>query len=163
MVKKISSKAKLMKYGQRTTWWEHGSVMTDNKVVKFMLDVSGYSAENDLSKITILEPWTWYGAFMLEIIERLFLSSEKYNFSFEKSLQKNVLWVEIDIDKVIFLRKKIEDFLNQKNINNTREIAERIIKNQNYLTSSVWYFKIVIGNPPLCSTWADTRRRKKRI
>ena len=43
-------------YGSRANGDAHGDVFTSPEIVRFMLDLTGYTSEKDLSKSTILEP-----------------------------------------------------------------------------------------------------------
>lgn len=136
-----------MIYTTRSNGKEHGSVMTNHEVVEFMLDVSGYTGNKNLSQITILEPSVGFGAFLLPMLERLFLSAQKFDFSFEGSL-KNILAVDIDKEKVDILRKDVTDLLSKKEIKNSQEYAQNIVQEKDFLLSDFSLFDIVIGNPP---------------
>ena len=136
-----------MIYATRSSGREHGTVMTNHEVVEFMLDVSGYCKDINLSNTTILEPSVGHGAFLLPILERLFFSSQEFNFSFEDSI-KNILAVDIDEDKVSFLQEKVSSFLLEKGIKEDREYAQKIVKKRDFLLSDFNTFDIIIGNPP---------------
>lgn len=136
-----------MIYSARNNGNEHGSVMTNHEVVDFMLDVAGYNADKDLSGIRILEPSVGDGAFLFPILDRLFFSSQKFGFSFEVAL-KNVCSVEIDSEKVISLRKKVDLFLLEKGVNDSIHFGSNIVLESDFLLSQLGQFDIVIGNPP---------------
>ncbi|MBE2278876.1 MAG: Eco57I restriction-modification methylase domain-containing protein [Ignavibacteriaceae bacterium] len=136
-----------MIYTSRSNGKEHGSVMTNHEIVEFMLDVVHYTPCKDLSKVTILEPSAGFGAFVLPVLERLFLSSINFNFPFEVALS-NVLVVDIDSKKIKFLRNKIFEFLVNKAVKNAQYYAANIVQEHDFLLSEFPAFDIIIGNPP---------------
>ena len=58
-------------YGKRRNGGLHGDVYTDPSVVRYMLDLVGYTCDKDLSKVSILEPSCGEGEFIIEIAQRL--------------------------------------------------------------------------------------------
>ena len=61
-------------YNTRHSGAQHGDVFTKHEVVCFMLDEVGYTANMNLSGITIMEPSCGEGEFVVEIVRRLKLS-----------------------------------------------------------------------------------------
>ena len=84
-----------MNHGKRANGKAHGVVNTKVSVVKKMLDLVGYKGNKDLSKIKILEPSAGNGAFAIEIITRLYESSNKYGFNFNLALS-NIYLCELN-------------------------------------------------------------------
>ena len=64
-------------YGNRSNGKKHGDVFTSPDIVKYMLDMSEYTSDRDLSSITVIEPSCGEGEFVLEIISRLSQSAGK--------------------------------------------------------------------------------------
>ncbi len=128
-------------YGVRRNGTSHGDVFTSREVVAFMLDMSGYVPEKDLSELLVLEPSFGEGDFLLEIQRRLIKSSEKYGFDPVKVFQSKIFACEIDSDKfekaIKALRIAMPSF----------EPAN--FKNEDFLLT-YWNvkFDMVIGNPP---------------
>lgn len=128
-------------YGLRRNGVSHGDVFTSPRVVRFMLDLIGYTPDKDLSAYKVLEPSFGHGDFLIEIQNRLIQSAKIFNFDATEIMSKNIYGCEIDkakYDKCIYslrlgmpnfipLNLKIEDFL-----------------------FSLWdtQFDFIIGNPP---------------
>jgi hypothetical protein len=132
-----------MIYGARSNGNLHGQVITKPIVVDTMLDRVGYIASKDLSSVKIVEPAAGDGAFALTIINRLYKSSKKFNFSFEKALQ-NISLYEIDEVMSNSLRNRIKVRLNELSAN----IPESLIVTDDFLLFEIQMCDIVIGNPP---------------
>ena len=61
-----------MIHGERSSGKAHGVVNTKPEVVSKMLDLVEYKSEIDLRNIKILEPSAGKGAFVIEILRRLY-------------------------------------------------------------------------------------------
>ena len=59
------------RYGLRTSGEAHGDVYTSPEVIRFMLDSIGYTSDKDLAGVSILEPSSGTGGFLLEIHKRI--------------------------------------------------------------------------------------------
>jgi adenine-specific DNA-methyltransferase len=55
---------------------DHGEVFTKRWVVELILDLAGYTADRDLSRMHAIEPACGAGAFLVPMVERLVASSE---------------------------------------------------------------------------------------
>ncbi len=130
-------------YGKRSNGKEHGVVLTKPEVVKSMLDLIGYTSNNDLSKKVIVEPSAGEGAFVVEILERLFISSKKYLFNFREALI-NLHFYEINEHSVSLLKERILILLKEKAVND----LPKIVHQGDYLTEDVPKSDYIIGNPP---------------
>ncbi len=130
-------------YGTRLNGKGHGVVLTKLDVVKSMLDLVGYCANNNLSEKVVVEPSAGEGAFALEIVDRLYVSSRKFLFDINKALS-NLFFYEIDEQSVLLLENRISDFLNEKGIHN----FPKIVYHSDYLIASVPKADFVVGNPP---------------
>ena len=126
---------------------QHGVVLTRNKVVAFMLDISGYAPDNNLSEIRVLDPAAGEGAFALECIKRLHHSSVAFQFDFVKSLQ-NLTFVEQDKrirDKLI---SNLDAKLKHLGVANSERVASSLSLFEDYLLTDLGPFDLVVGNPP---------------
>ncbi|MEM0996011.1 MAG: Eco57I restriction-modification methylase domain-containing protein [Bacteroidota bacterium] len=130
-------------YGERSNGKQHGVVLTKPEVVKAILDLVGYLSDRDLGKVTILEPASGDGAFVLEIIARLHESSVKFEFDFLAAL-KNVRLFEIDPTLADLLEANIEALLLALGgYPNPIPIIR-----SDYLQSPDIKVDFVVGNPP---------------
>lgn len=132
-----------MIYGVRSNGIEHGLVLTKPIVVEFMLDRSGYISDKDLSKIRLIEPAAGDGAFAVKIIERLYTSSLKFGFSFQKALG-NLTFYEIDKRMSELLRRRLESQLSKYGT----ILPKKLIITEDFLLSKPEICDIIIGNPP---------------
>ena len=128
----MSSNNQLL-YGERKNGGQHGDVFTSPAVVRFMLDRVGYTPDNDLSSIRILEPSCGEGEFVEEIAKRLITSSHLHGFDSAEAFEKNVRAFDIDAEKVAKCRARIANLgMGSKNI----QVGD-------FLKTD-----IVVGNPP---------------
>lgn len=134
----MSSNNQLL-YGERKNGGQHGDVFTSPFVVRFMLDKVGYTADNDLSSIRILEPSCGEGEFVEEIAKRLIESSRLYGFDVIKAFVNNVRAFDIDAQKIEKCRARIFK-LGISSVDN--------IQLADFLKTHVEETDIVIGNPP---------------
>ena len=132
-----------MIYGTRSNGNNHGLVLTKPLVVEKMLDLAGYSATIDLSKLRITEPSAGDGAFAISILNRLHASSIKFGFNFQEALS-NITLYELDPVMVDMLSERIDEALKQ--ISAIR--PESMIRCEDYLLCASTPSDIVIGNPP---------------
>ncbi len=130
-------------YGKRSNGKEHGVVLTKSEVVKSMLDLIGYTSNIDLSNKIIVEPSAGEGAFVFEIIERLFISSKKYLFDFNEALS-NLYFYEINEQSVFSLKERISIFFKDKAVSD----LPKLVYQGDYLTVDVPKADFIIGNPP---------------
>lgn len=133
----MSSNNQLL-YGERKNGGQHGDVFTSPLVVQFMLDKVGYTPNNDLSSIRILEPSCGNGEFVEEIAKRLIVSSRLYGFDPVEAFEKNVCAFDIDAEKVSKCRTRIAQLgMNSNNI-----------QVEDFLKTDIEEMDIVVGNPP---------------
>jgi adenine-specific DNA-methyltransferase len=130
-------------YGQRTNGGQHGSVHTKKELVDNMLDIVGYNSNANLSKVRICEPSAGNGAFALEIIKRLYASSEIYKFNFTEALS-NLAFYEIDEIIASELETNIKKLLSSLHLTSNQKLIYR----EDFLLSTKRECDIVIGNPP---------------
>lgn len=126
----------------------HGEVFTNTNVVQYILNEVGYTAQQDLKTIKILEPASGKGAFAKEIITRLYQSSLKYKFPFADSLIANVRFFELDSNAYRGLLESVDNLvegLTGKKSN----IGSEICVQADYLSYEFpTKFNCIVGNPP---------------
>ncbi len=128
-------------YGLRSNGKAHGEVFTRLEVVYYMLDEVGYRSDCDLSSTVIIDPSCGLGAFLFEIVERLYRSSRIFGFNFIESLYRNVRAYDIDEDKLLVCR---DYFANRfPDID-----ADKILIRMDFLSEHFYEADIVVGNPP---------------
>jgi hypothetical protein len=129
------------KYGLRRAGGQHGDVFTSPEVVSFMLDLVGYTSDKDLRNTSILEPSCGEGEFVVEIIQRLSYSSQKFGFDFETSFLNNVFAYDIDEKKIANCKNRIVSLGFELTLDNN-------ILQVDFLTANIRPTDIVVGNPP---------------
>jgi type I restriction-modification system DNA methylase subunit len=95
---------------------ERGAVFTRREVVEFILDLSGYTAEQPLHQLRLLEPAFGNGDFLLPAVNRLLKayktrSSEHSNMV--EDLSRAIRAVEVHRDSIEKTRAKLSDLLHE--------------------------------------------------
>lgn len=129
-------------YGTRSNGSQHGDVFTKPCVVDYMLDMVGYTADKDLSKISIMEPSCGEGEFIISIIARLAESASRFGFDLNEAYLRNVNASDLDGAKVMRCIERIKDAFPEIKNPGIKIIVE------DYLLSEHEPVDIVIGNPP---------------
>lgn len=129
-------------YNTRHSGAQHGDVFTKHEVVCFMLDEVGYTANMNLSGITIMEPSCGEGEFVVEIVRRLKLSSKLFGFDLNQAYHKCVSASDIDKRKTEICIQRISEEAPEI------EHPEQRIHTEDYLLSEHSYYDIIVGNPP---------------
>ena len=107
-----------------------------------MLDLVGYTADRDLSQVSIMEPSCGEGEFIIEILHRLKSSSTKYGFSFNEAFHRKVSASDIDDRKIsVCIQHLMESFPE------LTDAAERIYS-EDFLLATHEGVNIIVGNPP---------------
>lgn len=132
-------------YGVRSSGREHGTVMTRQEVVEFILDASGYTSEANLSRLRVMDPAGGDGVFILEVIRRLNVSSKQHNFEFCQALQ-NLRVVELDERRCESLKRNVSQALMALGAN--EDLADLVVSRGDYLLKTDEKFDLVVGNPP---------------
>lgn len=143
-------------YGNRSNGKRHGDVFTSPDIVKYMLDVSGYTSDRDLSTLTVIEPSCGEGEFVLEIISRLWESSQKFHFHFNKAINNCLTCFDIDKEKIRICMQKIQS------LNLGLKLDESIFRVEDFLLADVAKADLVIGNPPYVRHEQISQKQKER-
>lgn len=120
-------------YGNRANGKRHGDVFTSPDVVCYMLDMAGYTADRDLSAVTVIEPSCGEGAFVAEILSRLNESARWFHFDAWETARRNVVCFDIDEAKI---RRCVQKF------------GLDIFRCEDFLLADVPPADLIIGNPP---------------
>lgn len=120
-------------YGNRSNGRKHGDVFTSPDVVRYMLDISGYTADCNLYAVTVIEPSCGEGAFVAEIISRLSESARRFNFNPADAARRNITCFDIDREKI---KRCVQSF----------ELD--IFRCEDFLLVDVPPVDLIIGNPP---------------
>ena len=127
-------------YGERTSGGGHGDVPTAPEVVRYMLDLIGYTADKDLSNTIILEPSCGEGEFVVEIARRLLESARLFDFDAQAAFLKCVYGYDIVEEKIQRCRQRLSDMgLNSKDSH---------VCVGDFLSARVPEVDFVVGNPP---------------
>lgn len=130
-----------------------GAVYTKPAVVEFILDLAGYCADRELSKIRLLEPSCGDGVFIAAVLRRLIASVLKNGSIawFDPDLESAITGVDIDAGTLEKARIKSEEILVESGCPQRRaaELAECWFKQTDFLLE-VWtrQFDVITGNPP---------------
>jgi hypothetical protein len=130
----------------------YGAIFTKKSIVKYILDLVGYTEEKKLYELRILEPAFGGGEFLVEVIYRLINSCKYHDIEPTADLLQNtIVGIEIHHDTYQSARKKIKKLLTnfclrEKEIN---ILLDAWLKNGDFLlTKFKNRFDFVVGNPP---------------
>ena len=127
-------------YGERTSGGEHGDVPTAPEVVRYMLDMIGYTPDRNLSDTIILEPSCGEGAFVVEIARRLKESARQFGFDVQAAFLKCVYGYDIVEEKIQRCRQRLSDM--------GLDPTDSHVCVGDFLSVRVTEVDIVVGNPP---------------
>jgi len=127
---------------------KNDEIFTDITVVHYLLDEVGFVSEKDLSLVTLLEPASGEGSFALEIVTRLYQSSQKFEFNFLKALNSNIKFIELNRESVEKLKESIKKLICKWDYSSP-QLEDRVFICSNYLTlDKLPKFDCIVGNPP---------------
>lgn len=127
---------------------QRGEVFTNIEVVLYLLDEVDYNQKFDLGNVRILEPSCGLGAFAHEIVKRLFHSSIKFKFDFIEALNRNVCFIDVNINSIEYLKNNIYNLIKRMGFNPDL-IDDVIYVSDDYLRYDFYNnFDCIVGNPP---------------
>ncbi|MGN0280670.1 MAG: Eco57I restriction-modification methylase domain-containing protein [Prevotella sp.] len=129
-------------YNLRSNGVTHGDVFTRHEVVAYMLDLVDYIPDRDLSGVRITEPSCGNGEFIVEILSRLYASSQRFGFDFNRSFHRCLSAYDIDSCKIQDCIERIKKRFPQLTT------PEERITCGDFLLSETETADVVIGNPP---------------
>lgn len=127
-----------------------GAIFTKAEVVAFILDLVGYTSDQDLSARRILEPSFGGGGFLLEIVSRL-LSSAKANGKPADQLVDCIRGVEIHRDTFQSTRGSVLQRLQDHGVKDAAaaKLVDAWLLPGDFLLAPIdGRFDVVVGNPP---------------
>ncbi|MFJ2130987.1 Eco57I restriction-modification methylase domain-containing protein [Streptomyces sp. NPDC087845] len=133
---------------------EYGEVFTRRWVVETILDLVGYTANRDLTRMKLVEPSIGSGAFFVPVLERL-LESAKVHGTKLPTLAPCLYGLDLQHEHVATCRKKSEDMLQAAGASpaEARALSEGWLRHGDFLLDEVpTDVDFVIGNPPYIRT-----------
>ena len=127
-------------YGERSNGGGHGDVPTTPEVVRYMLDLVGYTADKNLSDTIILEPSCGEGEFVVEIARRLMESALSFGFDAQAAFTRCVYGYDIVEEKIQRCRERIKEL--------RLDPTGAHISVGDFLSAQVPEGDVVVGNPP---------------
>lgn len=129
----------------------HGEVFTRRWVVDFILDLAGYSKDEDLAYKTIVEPSCGSGAFLIAIVERLIHSAKRHQHNLE-DLGCAVRAFDLIASNVENARRNVLKVLIANGVSNSvaTVLIDAWISQGDYLLQDYDFNSVdfVVGNPP---------------
>ena len=130
-----------------------GEVFTRQWIVSLILDLCNYTAERDLTKLTLVEPSVGHGAFLGQVLDRLLAAKEKYAASDSwLSLSTSLIAMDLQEDNVSRARKLVVERLARAGCPSSaaNQLAGGWVRRGDFLLTS-WPSRcadVVVGNPP---------------
>ncbi len=132
---------------------ERGAVFTRPEVVEFMLDLTGYTVDQPLVKMRLLEPSVGHGDFLLLAIDRL-LTAWRANHRSTPNIAALLPAIRgVELHEVTFeeMRQNVTERLVAHHLSHpeaTLLTDTWLIRGDFLLTDFSTRFHVVIGNPP---------------
>jgi hypothetical protein len=133
---------------------ERGAIFTRREVVDFILDLTGYTAEQPLHRKRLLEPSVGVGDFLLPAVERLLVAYKRARASGEEdfeSLTRAVRAVEIHHASVDAMRGELARVLGEAGFSKKESgtlVSAWLVQGDFLLSPLPSDFDFVAGNPP---------------
>jgi adenine-specific DNA-methyltransferase len=128
-----------------------GAVFTKRWVVDLILDLAGYTPDQDLTSATALEPSVGQGAFLVPMVERLLESASNHGTP-PADLDSALIAFDIDPSAVATARARVLTTLSTAGLTDAlaRRLADAWIREGDFLLSAKALPSVswVIGNPP---------------
>lgn len=102
------------------------NVFTSPDVVKYMLDLSGYTPDRDLSSVNVIEPSCGEGEFVIEIIARLIRSAHVFGFNPSEAINRCLICYDIDQKNIDISINRIHSHFPEININDNLSFASKV-------------------------------------
>lgn len=142
----------------------HGEVFTKRWVVEMILDLVGYTSDQDLVRMIVIEPSCGSGAFLVPMIERLMDSAERHGHDLADAakavrawdlLSRNVAEAKSAVVATLVAHKVSEDL--------SHELSEAWVNQADFLLEppEPESADFVVGNPPYIRLEAVASRRSE--
>lgn len=130
-----------------------GAIFTKREVVNFLLDLTGYTTDKELHKLSLLEPAFGQGDFLLPVIERLLVSWKTTNRKSDpiKALSLCIRAVELHRETFLKTKSKVIALLTKNGIKGeaAATLVDSWLINDDFLLAELPDgFDIAVGNPP---------------
>lgn len=129
---------------------EYGEVFTRRWVVEAILDLVGYTADRDLSKLRLVEPSVGSGSFFVPVVERLLESSRIHGARVE-DLSHALFGLDLQREHVNTCRAKTQDLLVAHGLGRRDAdiLTKSWLQHGDFLLEEVpGGVDFVVGNPP---------------
>lgn len=137
-------------YGTRSSGETHGVVLTKPHIVELVLDLAGYTADRRLSALRLLEPACGKGAFLVPAVRRLLSVAQREGRN-PSELSSNIVAYDVAPEHVESSRSAIAAVLRSEGgmtARSARTLAERWVRQGDFLLAAAEPFDVVVGNPP---------------
>jgi hypothetical protein len=137
-------------YGTRASGQVHGVVLTKPHVVELILDLAGYTSDQDLADKALLEPCCGHGAFLVPAVTRLLEAARRCGRD-ASTLDNAVLAFDIESEHVARTKRALLDLLRNYRVRKTEaeQLVESWVREDDFLLAPIdRTFAFVIGNPP---------------
>lgn len=141
----------------------NGVVYTKRWVVDLILDVAGYTVDKALYNQRVCEPSCGEGAFLVSIVERLVHANDNAGRSFDM-LAECVAAFDTDENAISHSKAAVIEQLESMGCDDdvAKELADRWIRQADFVLEPSGEFDYVIGNPPyLRSTEINAETREE--
>lgn len=137
-------------YGSRASGEAHGVVLTKPHVVDLLLDLAGYTADRDLTRMKILEPACGHGAFVIPAIMRLLEAASREGRP-ALALSEAIVAFDIAPEHIRRTREAVFGVLSRHGVPKLvgARLVEAWVKEGDFLLEPIRdRFDVVVGNPP---------------
>lgn len=128
-----------------------GAVFTKRWVVELILDLAGYTSDQDLGSGTAVEPSIGHGAFLVPMVQRLVTSASVRGHGIN-DLREAIIGYDIDPDAVAVTRQVVVATLTARGMRSSdaRHLASTWVRAGDFLARAreLPRARWVIGNPP---------------
>jgi len=127
---------------------QNDKIFTTLTTVQYLLDEVNFVAKRDLSTTRLLEPASGEGSFAVEVVKRLYSSSQRFGFDFIQALNSNIRFVELKEESIRGLQTNIERLIESCGYDFTL-LDRGVFINADYLmVDFLTRFDCIVGNPP---------------
>ncbi|WP_084696120.1 Eco57I restriction-modification methylase domain-containing protein [Salisaeta longa] len=126
---------------------DRGAILTRPEVVRFILDLAGYTTDQNLCSFRLLDPSCGHGAFVCEAVSRLLTSGQPAVEQIEGAIRA----VELNDASYRRTRKRLHDLLSNADIDpaGIDHLLDAWVTQDDFLLADIeGPFTHVVGNPP---------------
>ena len=140
-----------------------GVVFTKDWVVDFVLDVAGYTVDDDLLRGCIVEPSCGDGAFLVRIVTRLCERAAREGGLSVDRLASCVRAFDVDGSSVLASRRAVQRELSRFGLSeaDSTRLSDAWVSRGDFLMADVPRARWVVGNPPYIRSSLIPREQRK--